>query len=89
MCDSTFSISLQMQAERAGASSGTVNTVMYSCGMWQLVVTPRDTPSHPKGTSSAPRYGRACLLPTRLGSVKLLKAKQWVVRWMGINECHY
>lgn len=33
VCDLTFSIGLQMQTERAGASSGTVNKVMYFCGV--------------------------------------------------------
>lgn len=34
VCDLTFSSGLQMQPERAGASSGTVNKVTYSCGVW-------------------------------------------------------
>lgn len=33
VCDLTFSIGLQMQTERAGASSGTVNKVMYFCSV--------------------------------------------------------
>lgn len=90
MCDLTFSISLQKQAERARASSGTVNKVMYPCGVWQHVVTPGDMPSLPKGCDQlSPLLGRACLLPTHLSSVKLLKAKPWVVRSMGIKKCHY
>lgn len=89
MCDLTFSISLQRQVECARASSGTVNKVMYPCGVWAACGDPRGNPIPPKGASSAPHYGRACLLPTHLSSVKLLKAKRWVVRWMGIKKCHY
>lgn len=44
VCDLTFSISLQTQAERAGASSGTVNTVMYFCGVWAACGDPQGHP---------------------------------------------
>lgn len=49
MCDLTFKIGLQMQAERARASSGTVNKVMYSCGTWAACGDPWGHPIPPKG----------------------------------------
>lgn len=80
MYDLTFSIGLQTQPERAGASSGTVNKAMYFCGVRAARGDPwghlpaQGEGSQPKATGSDPRYGRAHLLSTRLGSLTLPKA---------------
>lgn len=84
----TFSIGLQMQVERAGASSGTVNKVMYSCGMWAACGDPQGHLTPSKGDQLRPSLWQSLFAPHAPRSVKLLKAKHWVVRWMGIKKCH-
>lgn len=62
-CDLTFSIGLQIQAERARASSGTVNKVMYSCGMWAACGDPRGHPIPPKGDQLSPSLWQSLFAP--------------------------
>lgn len=63
MCDLTFSISLQRQAERARASSGTVNKVMYCCGVWAECGDPWGNPIPPKGDQLSPSLWQSLFAP--------------------------
>lgn len=63
MFDLTFSISLQRQAERARASSGTVNKVMCSCGMWAECGDPWGNPIPPKGDQLSPSLWQSLFAP--------------------------
>lgn len=63
MCDLTFSISLQMQAECARASSGTVNKMMYSCGVWAACGDPWGHPTLPKGDQLSPSLWQSLFVP--------------------------
>lgn len=67
VCDLTFSIGLQMQAECAGASSGTVNKVMYSCGVWAACGDCRGRPVPPKGDQLSPSLWQSLLAPQTPG----------------------
>lgn len=63
MRDLTFSIGLQMQVERAGASSGTVNKVMYSCGMWAACGDPQGHLTPSKGDQLSPSLWQSLFAP--------------------------
>lgn len=63
MCALTFSVSLQMQVERARASSGTVNKVTYPCGVWAACGDPWGDPMPPKGDQLSPSLWQSLFAP--------------------------